>query len=220
MFNWITRLLSWFARGKLSAFAIFVVVVAICVPFFFEHKEPAIRISGMILQLFGIAAAALGIRDTRRMFGKPSFLQLIRNWTTSCPRFNPEVHNLSVSNVRQGSRSGSAAVTQWPGVAPDATLEQRMDALEANLRSVEGRLRSAEGAIFTNARDTSKLQQESQVLDTKVEKLHHKVEATLTDGLHLAAAGVFWLVFGVVFSTVPCELLSLGRWLSASVTLL
>jgi len=88
MFNWVTRLLHWFTSVRLAAFAIAVVVVAVSVSFF-VRTEPAIRLAGLCLQLLGIAAAALGIRDTRRMFGKPSFLQSLRNWATSWPRFKP-----------------------------------------------------------------------------------------------------------------------------------
>jgi hypothetical protein len=208
MSNWVTRLLHWLASTWLAAFTIAVVVVAIWVSFF-VHTEPAIRLAGLCLQLFGIAAAALGIRDTRRMFNKPSFLQSLRSWVTSWPRFKPKV--LHASGSGSVSISASASATVWHGVAPDATLEQRMAALEANLKSVEGRLCSAERAISTNERAfTSKLQQESQERGTQVAELHRKVEATSTDGLRLAAAGAFWLTIGVVLSTASPELLALS----------
>lgn len=208
MFSWIARLLHWLARPRLAAFAVAVVVVAVWVSFF-VHTEPAIRLAGLCLQLLGIAAAALGIRDTRRMFGKPSFLQSIRSWATSWPRFKPKVQHVSISGSASIGLSGSATVSC--GVAPDATLEQRIDALEASIKSVEGRLRSAEGAISTNERAfTSKLQQESQERGTQVAELHRKVEAASTDGLRLAAAGAFWLTIGVVLSTASPELLALS----------
>lgn len=212
--NWITRLLHWLAGTRLVAFTIAIVVVAVWVSFFM-HTEPAIRLAGLCLQLLGIAAAALGIRDTRLRFNKPSFLQSLRSWATSCPRFNPKVHHTLGSNVRLIARSGSGAATQWHRVKTDATLEERMDALEANLKGVEDRLRSAEGAMFTNTRDKSKLQEELKMLDTQFEKLRHKMETTLTDGLHLAAVGLFWLVVGVVLSTAPCELLAWSLTFSA-----
>lgn len=208
MFSWVTRLLHWLARARLAAFTIAVVVVAVWVSFL-VHTEPAIRLAGLCLQLLGIAAAALGIRDTRRMFGKPSFLQSLRSWAASWPRFKPKAQHVSVSgSVSIGS---SASATVWQGVAPDATLEQRINALEANLKSVDGRLHSAEGVISTNERTfTSKLQQESHERGTQVAELHHKVEAASTDGLRLAAAGAFWLAIGVVLSTASPEILALS----------
>jgi len=207
MFNWITRLLHWLASARLAAFAIAVVVAAVAISFL-VRTEPAIRLAGLCLQLLGILAAALGIRDTRRMFGKPSFLQSLRNWATSWPRFKPKVQHVSASGSL--SIGSSASATVWRGVAADATLERRVEAIEANLKSVEGRLRSAEGAISTNERAlTSKLQQESQERSTQIEELHRKVEAASADGLRLAAAGAFWLAVGGVLSTASPELLAL-----------
>jgi len=208
MLSWVTRLFHWLVRARLAAFAAAVVVVAIWVSFR-AHTEPAIRLAGLCLQLLGIGAVALGIRDTRRMFGKPSFLQSLRNWAASWPRFKPKVQHLSGSaSLSIGS---SASATVWHGVAPDATIDQRVNALEANLKSVESRLRSAEGTISTNERVlTSKLQQESQQRVTQITELHRKVEAASTDGLRLAAAGAFWLTIGVVLSTASPELLALS----------
>lgn len=208
MLSWIARFLRWLSRARLAAFTLAVVVVAIWASFA-VHTEPAIRLAGLCLQLLGIAAAALGIRDTRRMFGKPSFLQLLRNWAASWPRFRPKVQHASASGTV--SVGASASATIWHGVMSDATLEQRVDALEANLKSVEGRLRSTEGTVSANERAfTSKLQQESHERGTQVAELHRKVEAASTDGLRLAAAGAFWLAIGVVLSSASSELLALS----------
>jgi len=209
MFSWVARFLYRLARAGLAAFALTVVVLAVWASLHI-HTEPAIRLTGLCLQLLGIAAAALGIRDTRRMFAKPSFLQSIRTWATSWPRFKPKTQHISISGSATLGLSMSAVASQ--GVAPDATLEQRIDVLEANLKSVGGRLHSAEGAISTNERAfTSKLQQESQERATQVTELHRKVEAASTDGLRLAAAGAFWLAIGVVLSTAAPELMLLSK---------
>ncbi len=208
MFNWLTRLLHWLTRARLAAFTVAFVVVVVWMAFL-VHTEPAIRLAGLCLQLLGIAAAALGIRDTRRMFGKPSFLQSLSSWAASWPRFKPKAQHVSLSESVSIGSSMSATLSQ--GVAPDATLEQRIDALEANLKSVDGRLQSAEGAISTNERTLmSKLQQESHERGTQIAELHRKVEAASTDGLRLAASGAFWLAMGVVLSTASPELLALS----------
>lgn len=206
MFSWITRLLQWLTRARLAAFTVAFVVMVVWVSFL-VHTEPAIRLAGLCLQLLGIAAAALGIRDTRRMFGKPSFLQSLRSWAASWPRFKPKAQHVLISASGSIGVSGSATVSQ--GMAPNATLEQRIDALEAHLKSVDVRLHSAESTISTNERAlTSKLQQESQERGTQVAELHRKVEAASTDGLRLAAAGAFWLAIGLVLSTASPELLA------------
>lgn len=208
MFNWVARLLRWFTSVRLAAFAIAVVAVAVWVSFF-VRTEPAVRLAGLCLQLLGIAAAALGIRDTRRMFGKPSFLQSLRNWAASWPRFKPKAQHVEASGAL--SISSSLSATVWHGSPPDAPLDQRVTALEANLKNVEARLRSAEWAVSNNERTfTYKLQQESQQRGVQVSELHRKIEAASTDGLRLAAAGAFWLAVGVVLSTASPELLALS----------
>ncbi|MBZ9559086.1 MULTISPECIES: hypothetical protein [unclassified Modicisalibacter] len=208
MSNWTVRFFHWLARAQLATSTISVAVIAVWLPFSIQ-TEPAIRLAGLGLQLLGIVAAALGIRDTRRMFNKPSFLQLLRSWATSWPRFKPKVQYASGSATL--TSSGYASATVWQSAPPYATLEQRIDALEANLKSVEGRLRSSESAISKNKRTfTSKLQQETQERGTQFTELHRKMEATSTDGLRLATAGVFWLAVGLVLSTASPELLALS----------
>lgn len=206
VFNWLMRILRWLLRAWLAVFAVAVVGVAIALSFWL-HTASAIRLAGLILQLLGLAAAALGIRDTRRMFGKPSFLQSIRIWASSWPRFKPKPHHVNISAL-SSSRS-SVSATLLHGAPPSASLKQRVDAIEANLRNVEGRVRDAESNISTNERIfKDMLCQETQKRIAQDQILHGKIEVASTDGLSLAATGVFWLAVGLVLSTASPELLA------------
>lgn len=200
------RVIRWLLRAWLAVFAICVVGMAITLSFWI-HTEPAIRLVGLFLQLLGLAAAALGIRDMRRMFGKPSLLQSIRNWVSSWPRFRPKSQYINLSGETSIGLSGSATV--WHSTGPDVSVEKRIDALEANLRKIETRMRTAEASIRTNERALKDmLQQEIKERIIHDEMLHSKIEAASTDGLHLAAAGAFWLAVGVMLSTASQELLA------------
>ena len=207
LFLWCKRLAGWLGRAWLATLVLAVVVAGVSLAIALR-TEAAIRLSGLFFQLLGIAAAAVGIRDTRRMFGKPSFLQLLRNWAASVPRLKPKAQNISVSSsVSVGS---SVSATVWHGTAPDASLEQRFAALEANLRDVERRVRTAENDISNNERAfTSRLREESDERVKQDHQLHLRIEAASTDGLHLAAAGAFWLAVGVILSTASSEILCL-----------
>jgi hypothetical protein len=206
VFNWVTRILRWLLRAWLAVFAVAIVGVAIAISLLL-HTEPAIRVAGLFLQLLGLAAAALGIRDTRRMFGKPSFLQSIRNWVSSWPRFKPKPQYVNLSG--SASIGSSASATVWHGAGSGASIEKRVDAIEANLREVEGRVRTAESNISTNERAfKGMLHQEAEERAAQDQILHGKIEAASTDGLRLAAAGAFWLAVGVVLSTASPELLA------------
>ena len=206
MFKWLMRIMHWLARAWLAVFAAAVVVAAIWLSFLL-HTEPAIRLAGLFFQLLGLSAAAIGIRDTRRMFGKPSFLQSVRNWASSWPRFRPKPQHINLSGL--ASIGSSASATVWHGTADGEPLEKRVDAIEANLREIETRVRTAEGSISSNERAfKSMLRQESEERTAHDQVLHRKIEATSTDGLRLAAAGAFWLAAGVVLSTASPELIA------------
>lgn len=203
--SWLKRLLTWLASARLTWFSILVVVASFYLAFR-VGTEDAVRLWGLALQLLGIGAAALGIRDTRRMFGKPSFLQLIRNWFSSIPGFRPASQTVQLTGVASAGFTGSASV--WAGTKPDASIEDRLKAAEANLRSLESRINSAESGIESNHRELlGKLRDEADTRREQDRQLDLRIEAASTDGLHLAAAGAFWLAIGVTMSTAPKELL-------------
>jgi hypothetical protein len=207
LFSWVRRLTGWLARGRLAAFAFAVVVVGVWIALAMR-TEPAVRLSGLIFQLLGVIAAAIGIRDTRRMFGKPSFLQVLRNWAASLPHFKPKAQSVSVSGAI--SIGASASATVWHGTAPGATLDQRFAAMEANLKDVESRVRVAENQISNSERAfNSKLREESEERKRQDRDLRMLIEAASTDGLYLAATGAFWIAVGLILSTASNEILCL-----------
>lgn len=45
--------------------------------------------------------------------------------------------------------------------------------------------------------------------------IHEKIKETETGGLHLNAAGVWWLLSGTICSTFPGELADIVAWITA-----
>ena len=203
--SWLRRILRWLAKPRLAWFSLLIVGISI----YFALRigtEDAVRLWGLALQLLGLAAAALGIRDTRRMFGKPSFLQLVRGWISSIPGFSPPTQTIELSGT--ASVGCAASANLWAGTKPGASIEDRLNAAESNLRALENRLNAAESGIETNHRElTHKIRDESDIRKEQIRLLDLRIEAASTDGLHLAAAGAFWLAVGVTMSTAPKELL-------------
>ncbi len=205
--SWLTRFARWLTSARLAWFSVFVVALSTYLAFDAGTAD-AVRRWGLALQLLGIVAAAIGIRDTRRLFGKPSFLQLVRSWLASIPGFKPKPQTIEVAFLASAGFSGSPSI--WAATKPGASVEDRLAAAEKNLQVVESRIIAAESGIETNHREiTSKLREESDARQEQDRKLHLRIEAASTDGLHLAAAGAFWLFIGVTMSTVPTELLCL-----------
>lgn len=208
--RWLVRLFWWIARARLALFCAAVIALGLAAPLLYSQSEPSIRISGLLLQLLGIGAAATGIRDTRRMFGKPSFLQSVRNWLQSIPGITPRV--ISASGSATASASATAKVEVWRGAGNDPTIDSRLSAAEANLLELRDRINSIESAFDAHVRTAREgLRQEKAERQEGNRQLHLKIEAASADGLHLAAVGVAWLAFGVSMSTLSNELLAIVR---------
>lgn len=202
---WPKRLYGWFARARLAVFSLVVVMLAIYFSFGTD-TEQALRLWGLFLQLLGLAAAAIGIRDTRRMFGQPSFLQSLRNWASSVPWPIPKTQTVNLSG--SASFSVSASATVWRGTRPNASVDDRLAAAEENLLDIEKRLGVAENRIIDSERAfNNKIREETEQRKEQDRQLHLRIEAASTDGLHLATAGAFWLAVGIILSTAPKELL-------------
>jgi hypothetical protein len=191
-------------------FTALVVLLALATSLYYWQTEPGVRISGLLLQILGIAAAAVGIRDTRRMFEKPSFLEQVRTWFKAVPGLKP--CTVSASGCSTSSTSASAKAHVWRGAGTNPTLESRLSAAEANLDELFKRVNTAESAFDVHVRASEqRLREEVDARKEADRQLYLKIEAASTDGLLLAAVGVVWLACGVVMSTVPNELLSLVR---------
>ena len=206
---WPHRVLIWLAGAWLAIFAAVVIALAIGVVLFLQ-TEQSMRLSGLGLQLFGLGAAAIGIRDTRRIFGKPSFLGLVRKWLSAIPGIR--THLIMEAGSGSFSVSASGRAQFWRGAGPEPTVESRLAAVEANTRQLHERANLADSAFDTHVREAAlSLQNEKELRQEGDRQLHIKIESATADGLHLAAVGALWLAFGVVMSTASNELLILMK---------
>lgn len=208
---WIKRIALWAIGAWFAVLAGVIVVIALFVSLRIG-TEQSLRLTGLCLQLLGIAAAAVGIRDLRRMFGKPSLLQLLRLWVKAAPRLRPRTINLSVSD---GITVGGSleSIELWSCPSQDAPAEERLKALASNLETLRARLLRAEQKSSSLSQVLgSKLQSEVAERQAEGQRLQKRIEAASTDGLHLAAAGALWLAAGIILSTAPNEILSLLQY--------
>lgn len=210
MIRWPRRALAWLMRARLFIFTASVVVLAIVISLCFLQTEQSVRLTGLLLQLLGIAAAAIGIRDTRRIFGKPSFLELIRTWARAIPRLR--LKSVSSSASSRLSVSATCKAQVWHGAGTEPTIESRLAAAEANLQELNSRANKAESEFDAHVRQSAQSLRDERAERLEADRqLHLKVESASTDGLHLAAVGVAWLACGAILSTMPNELLWLVR---------
>jgi hypothetical protein len=201
---------SSLVERKYFCLGLLVVAVPVFLGLHYGADEAMIRITGMVLQLFGIGTVALGIHKTRREFGHPS---IFRVWHQRLKRFLPfgkrEVTgtaHITLPGVTCNAR-GHASVSVEPG----ATIEARVQALEENLQIVHNRINQAQNEMDQEFRKCSEaLKHEERARDREDQKILSKLEATATGGLHISAMGALWLFVGVIMSTIPAEL---AKWL-------
>lgn len=204
--RWLQRIATWLSDARLPVLMFLFVALGCIAPLFYWQTELSVRISGLALQLLGIAAAAIGIRDTRRMFGKPSFLALVRTWFRARPKFDPKPVAATSNNLGKVSCSISADI--WRSPRQPITVESQLEAIEENLKSLRSRMDETDLQLHKHIRNTDqKLSSEEYTRAEADRQLHLKIEAATTDGLHLATVGVIWLACGAILSSLPKELL-------------
>ena len=203
-FLWLRLVVAWLARPKLVWFVVGVVAISVWVGIGFFHSEKGVRITGLILEMLGIAIAATGIRDTRREFEKPGFFEQAKAWLLSFPstrrRFISAHGSSGLVNF-----SAEASGEVWRGGGK--TIESRVKALEENLDTVRASASATDVRTRNESRDLRQiLQAETSHRTQGLAEIRKKLESANTGGLGLAITGVWFLAVGLIFSTVPQEL--------------
>ena len=208
--NYFRRLFGWLGQIKLGIFTAVVVMMTLVFALAVFQTSTSVRLGGLFLQLLGLLAAAIGIRDTRRMFGRPSLLQSFRNWVGRWPRLRPKTINVSAESTIGVSATADGYV--WCGTKSGAALDERISALEKNLQLLRERLDERHFKLDSDIRGLkAEFRTEREERVAADEALDQRIESASADGLHLAAAGAVWLAFGIIMATAPDEIISLIR---------
>ena len=195
---WEARL-AWLAVGTLLAAAL---VIAD------NPAEPRIRVMGLVLQILGIGTVAWGIRTTRKLFGRPGIVVLMRRWLANFPRYGGRTISVGATMAATSAVRGRGFITTR---AADDSVEARLDALEKNVEHVNDRISGLQAEMDQKADEhRCALPEEREARSREAGELRERLEATETGGLHVSAVGAVWLTLGVALSTAAPEL---ARWL-------
>ena len=202
---------SWLADAKFVWLALVVNIIALFIALRPSTAEPVIRITGLVLQLFGIATVAWGISATRSLFGHRSLVQKVKEWVASCPLRHRDVVK-AVSGISLSASHGSARIYGTHTSEANASIELRLDALEKNVTSIHERISLAQkehddaiqkSRVALKCEETARREEDSAI--------RRKLEATGTGGVHISAIGASWLFIGVILSTASVELAALVK---------
>jgi len=168
--------------------------------------EPEVRITGLLLQILGIGTVAWDIRETRKLFGRPTLMGQFQAWLRRFPAYGGRDVSASVNITIPGAslhaRGYAAAAAR-----SNASVEERIDALEKNVTLVNARIDQTQNEMDQKFRGhADDLKQEERTRAREDQAIREKLEVTETGGLHISAMGALWLVVGVTLSTAAPEI--------------
>lgn len=197
----VTKRLAWLAIGVLvGAWGLSGA--------FTEKQDDQIRWAGGILQVAGLCVVALGIEQTRTQFGRPSIRQLIRGRIETLlgiKRRATVVFEIPSIEVAIEANPPRLVV----GARPSHTLEQRVAILEGAVDQVRQELDSETERQTQALKDIRlAIQQEQRARLQVAEALQRELETAVAGGIRVEIVGLIWLLFGIVFATIPGEISS------------
>lgn len=216
--QWIKAFVFWLLEARRFFPKWFFVVVLVV--FIFGYLLPGtaddrVRYCGLSLQVVGISIVAWGLRARQRLFNLPSHFENLRAWLHRRPRWGATPQTISVIGTGGVSVSGSGKISFWIDVRPEASIEDRLAALETNVKSLKAEQVETAKELQEETRkrieaaDSERRKRESAVID-----IRRQLETLGVGGLQLEWAGVFWLILGVVLATIPSEIAGWLKWFS------
>jgi hypothetical protein len=202
----IKALGPWVAEWKYLWIALAVNAIALVVALRPGTGEPVIRLTGLVLQLLGIATVIWGISETRAFFGHPSVGSMAKAWLQRYPLRGRTIVVSGIS-LSAGTALASGRAHATHGAGPTPTTDTRLDALEKNITSIHDRITATERDL------EMKLTKAAVALDAEVRtraaedvSICKKLETVGTGGVHISAIGASWLFVGVILSTAALEI--------------
>jgi len=209
LLRWVRALFRWIVQPWTFWLCTFVVVASVVFSLLGGISETKIRIIGLFLQLCGIGTVAWGLRETRKLFGYPDFVEHLVEWIKRFPRFKPKP-SYSDLNITLPSLQLTASGHSWQNSGPEATSEERLEAVEANLLNVNQRLIQVQQRMdHETRRITSELSEEQRLRKEEDEETRRKLSLSQTGGLSISFMGLVWLIWGIIMSTASTEI---AKW--------
>jgi hypothetical protein len=168
-----------------------------------------VRYSGLALELLGIYTVAIGLKGKRELFNKPGFIEHIKSWWNQRPKWNSVTHVINLSAASFGFSGGSAKISIWHG-AQDATVESRLESVEKNLLLIRDELKVIEQDSSTkHTKLATELESERKTREFSVQEIRTRLEDLAARDVSFEALGIYWLFWGLVFSSLPSEISTL-----------
>ena len=196
------------------AFAVVAVIFLTSTFLLLGTNDDRVRYSGLALELFGISTVAFGLRDKWHLFKRPSILDHLRGWWERRPHWGGKDITVALSGAELITMGTSAKLSLWRGVPAGASIEDRVAALEANVNTVRAEHGETAKHVEEEARKQAEaLASERRARELATDEIKNQIETLGAGGLHLEAIGLFWLILGVILTTVSTEIAHMLTWI-------
>jgi hypothetical protein len=188
-------------------------LAAVVVVFFWSTLlaclERQIRLSGMSLQLLGVALVAIGLRDTRRAFeDQPTTWEGIKRWWSRRPKFGPRHHVVAVGAGSIGLSGGSARARVSSG--PATPIDQRVALLEEQYAKLFDEVGTLSGETKKRDDELAKALKEETGERQKADVgIKDQLRKAVAEGIPLGRVGAIFFLFGIAAGTASPEIASL-----------
>lgn len=156
----------------------------------------------MLLQLMGVGTVFVGIGQTRKRLKKPPVLRGI--WDHLAGLFKePQVTRVitGTAAIHMGGGTLTASGTHAPTTR---SLEDRVKRLEDELNAHVARLTELGNKIRDEASAREQAIGAEQTARTEADgELRQVLDDVQTGGVELTVAGLLWLVFGIILTSIP-----------------
>lgn len=166
-----------------------------------------VRYVGLALELLGLITVALGLKGKRELFKKPGFIQQRATWWNQRPAWKPST--VIANGTFTSASSTRAKGNFWHG-AKDESIEGRLVAIENNLLSIQSEIQLIEQEASNNhTKLVQEIESERQTRQSSILEISSRLEDLAAKDINFEALGVYWLFWGLVYSSLPSEIAGL-----------
>ncbi len=206
---WVLSVMAMFAAAYASA------------KFLFPPRTGAdvIRWAGLLLQIAGIYAVALNLDKSLRLFGERTLGAQLWSWAADILKVPRPIHRRLAAEPGNITIKGSSASMSY--TRGNRTTEERLAALEEERRASDESMRRLQQSVADLDRKAERLVRRQGVeLGASIAEVRSDLKKATIGGVKLSLAGLFYLLFGIWFATLPEEMSAALKWMCARLSAL
>lgn len=178
-----------------------------------EDSDFRIRTFGLALQLIGVVTVWFDLTSTARSLGKDGMLTRTWSWLKSGFSGNATAVMMGVSAQASASSSANATV-RWP-MNPNASVADRLEALEKNIGKVDEDIQGVHNQMArAEAMANAQAQEEKEHRAQAIADVRRELAVVAAGNFAVLVFGVVWLAVGLFLATWSPEFAKIiaGKW--------